>query len=325
MNNFELLSRAQRYWHVLFGLFVLVFTAYVWVKRAPISEHLVAQERSLYRNVFVTEFDGIRCLQFERVTRLKQSCVDTINPERLFIDYTRATLLAGAIVDSPSRALFLGLGSGTIPNAYLRIFPKMKADVVELDSAVVAAASQHFGFPVDESRTSVSVSDARLFVRQAIKSNARYDVIVLDVFDENHIPEHLMTIEFMQELSTLLSNGGVLIANTFSPAGLYELQLATIQAVFSKVFSYQSEANLTPSRQAASRVLFALHGAIEPAARILDRADTLAAALLKIGVDVHLLLALTSFTEKSRSESVLTDKISGANARLWSQSQSQSR
>lgn len=321
MTPYVALNRAELSWQILFALMISFFVANVWMTRATNPENVVAQERSLYRDVFITENNGVRCLQFERVTRLKQSCVDIAAPQRLLLDYARATLLASAMIASPNRALFLGLGSGSIPDAFLRTFPEMKATVVEIDDAVLRAARLHFNFPVDSSRTSVYVGDARVFTHRAIMSSSKYDVIVLDVFDENHIPEHLMTVEFMKELGALLSLDGVLVINTFSPLALYEMQVATVRAIFPKVFMYQSAVVPAFTKQAASRVLFAQGASDQTSTQIIQHAEVLAPALREVAVDVHLLLALTTVAETARGRTVLTDKISGANARLWQETQ----
>ena len=65
-----------------------------------------------------------------------------------------------------------------------------------------------------------------------MREQQRYDLIMLDAFDHEYIPEHLLTQEFLQEVKSLLAPGGVLAANTFSSSRLYDHESTTYAAVF---------------------------------------------------------------------------------------------
>ena len=45
------------------------------------------RERSLYRNIFVYEEDGLRCMSFTRTTLARQSCVSLGEPGKLVFNY----------------------------------------------------------------------------------------------------------------------------------------------------------------------------------------------------------------------------------------------
>ena len=50
-------------------------------------------EKSLYRNIFVTQDDGLRCLTFRRsLGQDRQTCTDIDDPNRLVFPYTRMML-----------------------------------------------------------------------------------------------------------------------------------------------------------------------------------------------------------------------------------------
>ena len=55
---------------------------------------------------------------------------------------------------------------------------------------------------------------------------------MLDAFTGDYIPEHLMTREFLEEVSAALTEDGVLVANTFASSALYDAETATYAAVF---------------------------------------------------------------------------------------------
>jgi spermidine synthase len=71
-----------------------------------------------------------------------------------------------------------------------------------------------------------------VFVKRAGKADQRYDLIMLDAFDHEYIPEHLLTREFLLEVKALLAADGILAANTFSSSRLYHHESTTYQSVF---------------------------------------------------------------------------------------------
>jgi spermidine synthase len=75
-----------------------------------------------------------------------------------------------------------------------------------------------------------------MFVKRAIRLGARYDVIVLDAFEADYIPEHLSTVEFLGLVKRLLATGGTLAANTWAAPAVTQREIATYQAVFGQVW-----------------------------------------------------------------------------------------
>src|SRR5205823_13151460 len=76
------------------------------------------RERSLYRNIFVYEEDGLRCMSFGRTTVARQSCVSLGEPAKLVFNYARMMMAALYLNPAPQRILILGLGGGTLPSAF---------------------------------------------------------------------------------------------------------------------------------------------------------------------------------------------------------------
>lgn len=189
-------------------------------------------ERSAYRTLYVVE-DGThhwRCLTFGKADG-RQSCVDPAHPERLLFDYTRATLGVLYLNPHPQRVLIVGLGGGVMPRAFRQAVPGVAVDAVEIDPAVVAAARRDFGYR-DGDGVATHIQDARVFVRAQAKAGVRYDIVVLDAFDKDYIPEHLLTQEFLTQVRQVLAPGGAIAANTFARSALRAHEQATYQVVF---------------------------------------------------------------------------------------------
>ncbi len=217
------------------------FFAVVFLLLLPLS--LLAtdihKEKSLYRNIVVTEQQGRRCLVFtvKRGDR-SQTCINLREPEKLVFPYVRMSLAGLLLNDEPKRVLVIGLGGGSIPVTLNQLFPQARIDVVEIDDAVVRVAQQFFGFEENE-QLKVHVADARVFTKRAMLRKSRYDLIILDAFTGDYIPEHLMTREYLQETRAILDTPGVIVANTFSTSALYDHESVTYHEVFGDFFNFK--------------------------------------------------------------------------------------
>ena len=96
-------------------------------------------------------------------------------------------------------------------------------------------------------RTRVVVRDARVFMKRALRDGQRYDVIMLDAYGGDYIPEHLMTLEFLGEAGRLLAPGGVLVANTFAQSRLYDHESVTYRAAFGHFYNLRRRDSETGS------------------------------------------------------------------------------
>ncbi len=198
---------------------------------------LLHQERSLYRNIFVTQDGDERCMLFRYPRPFgRESCKLLNDPNKLIFDYTQMMLAALYLSPNPKHILIIGEGGGTIPTALTEMFPDTQIDLVELDKAVDAVARNYFGFKPSP-KVRVTISDGRVFVKRAAPQKPNYDLVLLDAFDADYIPEHMLTREFLQEVKSIMVPGGVIVANTFSDSALYDYESATYHAVFGPFFN----------------------------------------------------------------------------------------
>ena len=207
------------------------------IPTASYSDIVVHREKSLYRNIVVTEKAGKRCLVFSiKRQQRNQTCVDINDPKHIVFAYVRM-IFAGLLVNpKPTRGLMIGMGGGTISSVLTSIYPNLTMDLVEVDPAVVKVATDYFGFRKTH-QIDVHVADGRVFARRALRRKEQYDLIILDAFTGEYIPEHLMTVEFLENIKSLLAPGGIVIANTFSGSSLYHHESLTYSAVFGPLFS----------------------------------------------------------------------------------------
>ena len=272
--------------------------------------NVVHEERSLYRNIIVDETGDLRCLKFNtKSSQTSQSCMYKNNPDKLVFNYTKLTFASLLVTDNPKNVLIIGLGGGTLSNVIHALYPAAKIHNVEIDPAVLKVARNYFNFIENDAVTS-SVQDGRIFIKRAAIKKQKYDWIILDAFNGDYIPEHLLTKEFFEEVKSVLAEGGVIAANTFSSSKLYEHESATYHAVFGD-FINVSRANRS------NRIILAGVNSMPTEAQINQRIKALNPRLKKYDVDLKAISPYMQSTKNKQdwpaNTKVLTDQYSPAN------------
>ncbi|USD68031.1 fused MFS/spermidine synthase [Vibrio sp. SCSIO 43136] len=306
--------------NILNGLKILCCTiatfAAIGLHAEPVILH---EERSLYRNIIVFENNGLRCLKFdERSSRLNQSCMYIDDPQKLFFSVSRLQFSALLTIDDPKKVLIIGLGGGTMSNALHQLYPDIEIDNVEIDPAVVKVARDYFDFYESDKITS-HTQDGRIFVKRALLKKKQYDWIMLDAYNGDYIPEHLLTREFLEEVKALLAPNGILAANTFTSSKLYAYESSTYQSVFGHYYNVRFDTSdnriiLTKNWSEAGTDDF-----LSPLGQqaIEARIAQLQPKVTPLGVDLTQLNNLLESTQHTqdwpKDTKVLTDQFSPAN------------
>ena len=98
---------------------------------------------------------------------------------------------------------------------------------------------------------------------------------MLDAFDHEYIPEHMLTREFLLEIKSLLAPNGVLAANTFATSRLYDFESATYYSVFGTFYRLKR----------ANRVILVREGGLPDREELGRNADLVEAKLAPLGAD----------------------------------------
>jgi spermidine synthase len=286
------------------GILLLCAVSFLHVTASAKTIH---KEKSLYRNIVVRESGNRRCLVFAVKRGDKnQTCTDLRDPKLLVFPYVRM-VFAGLLVNpDPHKILVIGLGGGSIPTTLTELFPNAAIDIVEIDEAVVRVAKKYFSFSENEHMT-VFVNDARVHIRRANLRRDQYDMIILDAFTGDYIPEHLMTREFFQEVKQLMTADGVLVANTFSASVLYDHESVTYQRVFETFFNFKMPVT-------GNRVIITMKQPLPDRQLLVTRAQQFAERLDRYGIDFEKYPGLMSRDiDWDTSKEPLTDQFSPAN------------
>jgi spermidine synthase len=289
---------------IRWGALLLLAALCAALSQTATAQKLIHSERSLYRDVLVYDDGPVRCMCFTRNCRVgRQTCMDTQTPNRFVMNYTQMMMSSLFLNPQPRSILIIGLGGGTLPRALSKVLPQSTIDVVEIDPAVINVAQRYFRFEAND-RIRVHAMDGRVYVKSALRAQRRYDLVMLDAFDHEYIPEHLLTREFLQEVAALLSPQGVLAANTFSSSRLYDHESVTYAAVFGKYYHLKRD----------NRVILAINGQLPSSADIARNAAvfTRPFAEFEISAERHVEMFSTRVDWNAQAR-VLTDQYSPAN------------
>jgi spermidine synthase len=108
------------------------------------------------------------------------------------------------------RVLVLGLGLGSVPYLLEKIFGcRCQYTAVEIDPTV-ADLARRYALPRMQSPITIAVADATAFVAQCTET---YDLIAVDIFNDQLVPATVETEAFLLDCRRLLSPGGILMYN----------------------------------------------------------------------------------------------------------------
>ena len=124
----------------------------------------------------------------------------------MYYDYA---LAAPAMVydGSPLDILVLGNGTGTFAGQCLDYFPGSAVEGVEIDGKITMLAREYFDMPTE---VRVTEYDGRAWLMAA---DGKYDVIMVDAYQDITIPFQMSTAEFFTLVKDHLNDGGVMVVN----------------------------------------------------------------------------------------------------------------
>ncbi len=124
----------------------------------------------------------------------------------MYYDYA---LLAPALADAKegSEILVLGMGTGTFAKQCMKYFPGAQAEGVEIDEKITRLARKYFALP---DSVEVATYDGRAYLAAVDK---RYDVIMVDAYQDITIPFQMSSLEFFTMVKEHLKENGVMVVN----------------------------------------------------------------------------------------------------------------
>lgn len=122
--------------------------------------------------------------------------------------------IAFGVLELEERALedvlVLGLGLGSVPYILEKIYERnYRYTAVEWDETVAALAAKYTLSRL-ESPVNIVTADAGIFLQVTAE---KFDMIVVDIFEDDHTPEQFETIDFLETCAEHLLPNGLLLYN----------------------------------------------------------------------------------------------------------------
>lgn len=155
----------------------------------------------------VEEAGGVRSLTFGG--GVVQSSMRLAEPDALDLGYTRAMMGFLLFSPEPRAILVVGLGGGSLSKYCHRHLRQTRITSLEIDSTVIALR-ECFEIPPDSELFRVVQADASSYLA---RGDVEADVILLDGYDAQGLPETLCAESFYADCWRALSAQGVLVVN----------------------------------------------------------------------------------------------------------------
>lgn len=137
--------------------------------------------------------------------------------------------------------LILGLGGGDVVKQLRNNF-KSHATVtaVEIDPIIIEIALKEFGI-IPNSKLEILNNDANVFLKY---TKERYNLIVVDVFNDVTIPDFVFQTEFIKSVYNVLHLNGSIIFNTFILSDVHKVRNKKFVENLKLYFSVREITNL---------------------------------------------------------------------------------
>lgn len=127
---------------------------------------------------------------------------------------------------------------------------------------------------------------------------------MLDAFDQEYIPAHMLSRQFLSEVKMILTPDGVVAGNTFATSPIYDNESVTYESVFGSFFNLKKYFR-------NSRVIIVKNDGLPSPEMLKKNADLLEERFRPLGVESSWLLPLFSMDQDWRTDAkILTDQFS---------------
>ena len=172
------------------------------------EKELTYEGESIYNYLQVKENDQKIALSTNVLFGVQSVKMKEADLTGMYYDYALAApAMAGVVEKQSPRILILGNGTGTYAAQCARYFPNAEIEGVEIDQKITDLAHEYFSLPQS---VKVSTYDGRAYL-QAV--DTKYDVILVDAYQDITIPFQMSTAEFFTLVREHLAEDGVMVCN----------------------------------------------------------------------------------------------------------------
>lgn len=200
------------------------------------EKDLTYEGESIYNYLQVKENDEKVYLSTNVLFGVQSVYVKEEGLTGMYYDYAMAApLMAGLSKKDGMNILILGMGTGTYATQCSRYYDDVVCIGVEIDEKITKLARQYFELTEN---VKVTTYDGRAYLNAI---NEKYDVIMVDAYQDITIPFQMSSIEFFTLVKEHLTPDGVMVVNMnmrgSSEGNINQYLSDTISQVFDQVYT----------------------------------------------------------------------------------------
>ncbi len=202
------------------------------------QKDLTYEGESIYNYLQVSEDDKQVSLSTNVLFGVQSVYMKDDTLTGLYYDYAMAAPLMVPDKNPDSmEVLILGMGTGTYATQCRKYFGDMNIEGVEIDEKITKLSRKYFALPDD---ISVTTYDGRAFLNA---SDRKYDVIMVDAYQDITIPFQMSSVEFFRLVKSHLNENGVMVVNMNmrgnDDGDINQYLADTISSVFGNVYTVE--------------------------------------------------------------------------------------
>lgn len=202
------------------------------------QKDLTYEGESIYNYLQVSEDDKQVSLSTNVLFGVQSVYMKDDTLTGLYYDYAMAAPLMVPDKNPDSmEVLILGMGTGTYATQCRKYFGDMNIEGVEIDEKITKLSRKYFALPDD---INVTTYDGRAFLNA---SDRKYDVIMVDAYQDITIPFQMSSVEFFRLVKSHLNENGVMVVNMNmrgnDDGDINQYLADTISSVFGNVYTVE--------------------------------------------------------------------------------------
>lgn len=202
------------------------------------QKDLTYEGESIYNYLQVSEDDKQVSLSTSVLFGVQSVYMKDDTLTGLYYDYAMAAPLMVPDKNPDSmEVLILGMGTGTYATQCRKYFGNMNIEGVEIDEKITKLSRKYFALPDD---INVTTYDGRAFLNA---SDRKYDVIMVDAYQDITIPFQMSSVEFFRLVKSHLNENGVMVVNMNmrgnDDGDINQYLADTISSVFGNVYTVE--------------------------------------------------------------------------------------
>jgi spermidine synthase len=200
------------------------------------ENNLLYEGESIYNYLQVKETDDSVILSTNVLFGVQSIMKKDDSLTGMYYDYALAApVMSGLATKENAKILVLGMGTGTYAKQCQKYFTKSSVEGVEIDPKITDLARTYFQLP---DTVKVTTYDGRAYLDA---TNQKYDVIMVDAYQDITIPFQMSSIEFFTMVKAHLTKDGIMVVNmnmhTEKEGNINQYLSDTIAAVFDGVYT----------------------------------------------------------------------------------------